>query len=99
MQLQQKSSTVLQASQLSQQLLERIREAPGPSATSYLFDGRLPTPTQAGFPPAPYPVSQLDHRAYTFLVRCRPHPDGPRQVTVQIFFDRQQLTFETLMDP
>jgi hypothetical protein len=40
----------------------------------------------------------VDERDYTFLVRCRPHSDGPRQVTVQVFWGQQQLTFETLMD-
>lgn len=99
LQLQQKSSRILQASQLSQQLLERIRQATQPTAATYLFDGRLPTPDSGGFPPAPYPACRLDARDYTFLVRSQPHPDGPRRLTVQVFFDQQQLTFETLVDP
>lgn len=99
LQLQQKALTLLQASQLSQQLLERIRQLPQPAASTYVFDGRLATPASDGFPPAPYPGCRLDARDYTFLVRCRPHPDGLRSLTVQVFFAQQQLTFETLVDP
>ena len=99
LQLQQKASTLLQASQLSQQLLERIRQLPQPVASTYLFDGRQGTPPSDGFPPAPYPTSRLDARDYTFVVRCRPQADGLRFLTVQVFFDEQQLTFETLVDP
>lgn len=102
LQLQRKSAALVQSAQVASQLLNRLRDLPPeehPSAASFVFDGRTPTPTVAGYPPPPYPSVELDNTVYAVRLEVTPHPDGVRKARVQVFSNQTTFVSETLLLP
>jgi len=60
------------------------------------FDGRVPNPQVAGFPPPPYPA--LDN--YDIVFKTDKLEDGLKSVTVKVFYDkRSHVTLQTYLRP
>jgi hypothetical protein len=71
------------ATQVGHEAIERIREGAVPFAST-VYDGSVPTPTVAGFPPAPYPTTTVGGQTYTLIVRTQTLPGSTDLVAVDV---------------
>lgn len=84
--LMQRSNDLAAGSELAREELERIAMLPFGDlpATAAAFDGRVPDPQAAGFPPPPYPRGD-----YPLRVEIEPLAGGTaRAVRVTVFLPR-----------
>lgn len=101
LQLQRKSTILVQATQAGQRELEAVRDLPFDQlpASASTFDGRTPDPPLATFPPPPYPAQAEPGRSFPLLVRVEPYETTMRRVTVEVFYDGGTVLLETLIHP
>lgn len=94
------SANLTAATNLGRELLETVKERGYSGTAPGVFDGRVPTPSDAGsdFPPTPYPQSTVDQHQYTLVVRCQDHSPTLRAVEVDVYWDRDsKATFSTMV--
>lgn len=64
------------------------------------FDGRVPTAPVAGFPPAPYPQTTRNGRAYTLVVRTNLKQLNLVSMQVEVHWEPDhQTVLETYLHP
>jgi uncharacterized protein (TIGR02598 family) len=101
-----KSSDIAAATAVGQQIVERVRrmhKLQGFGATptgSFVFDGRVPQPAVANFPPSPYPEATLNKRRYPVVVTGTQPSGFLKTMRVEVYYEPgKKITLETHIHP
>ncbi len=87
------------ANDLCHQLIERSKGLGGLPTSSMTFDGSVPTPAVGGFPPGPYPGTQVAGQKYVLTVDVKPKGGDPDVFIVHVTarWSIHRVDAETLM--
>ncbi|MBX3172571.1 MAG: prepilin-type N-terminal cleavage/methylation domain-containing protein [Candidatus Eremiobacteraeota bacterium] len=72
------------ATDLCRQVLERSKGLGGLPTSTMIFDGSVPTAAVGGFPPGPYPGTQVDGQQYVLRVDVKPKAGEPDVYIVHV---------------
>jgi len=77
------------ATQLARQVLEQVRVSGNVPHNALTFDGSVPTPRVAGFPPPPYPTATVANLPFTLFVTTQPIRSDFVAVRVEVRWQQQ----------
>lgn len=77
---------------LGRELMEQMKLQPYGEIVPGVYDGRVPTPPAGAFPPAPYPVTQINGMDYTFRVVVTSPGPSLKSITTEVMWRNDKKT-------
>ena len=81
----------------AREMMEQIKAVPFTSVVEGTFDGRVPTPLQGSFPPAPYPHRECDGSRYFFKITVVSTNSHLKLVTTEVLWKEKRTVLQTYL--